>query len=102
MAAAIPSILEEQRACRRRDPVAYDAVESLYDAYEQLVDALDELRTVTSMSFDALHEPEFRPLFREKASPERLAAAREQIEVAERGWAAAVRRADDLLCERGA
>jgi hypothetical protein len=83
----------EEREWRSRWPEAYDAGEVLANAFDSHTAAMDELRNAIGVTLSAAHEP----LLRDKASPERLAAARASIEATAAEWAAAVARSERLL-----
>lgn len=94
----------EQRDAWRRDPDAYEAVEALHRAREQLTAATDEQTIAIGLIFEARHEP-MRVALTEKGKPmptmDLVVEARERVALAEREWAAAVGRADELLIAGG-
>jgi len=93
----------EQLEAWRRDPAAYEAMETLHYAYEQLVSALDERVQTTGVLFDAMHEP-MRAALAEKGKPMptmgELHAARGRLTKAKAQWASALAEADALLYRR--
>jgi hypothetical protein len=79
----------EERERWQRNPARYYVVERLHDAHDELVEALwDRLQTAG------------RPLSGPPVERERYTAACAHLERAERKWAAALERADELLGDR--